>query len=264
MSDLESRTRFEPRDVEPRIMERWLDSGIFHPEPEGTAAENYSIAVPPPNVTGVLHMGHALNGSVQDTLMRFHRMLGQRAKWIFGTDHAGIAVQRQVEKALEAEGSGREELGREAFVERVWRWREDYGGEITEQFKRLGAGLDYSDERFTLDEAYAHAVLKVFVELFQQGLIYRDHYMVNWDPGLQSAISDLEVEQREETDTLYEIAYDLEGGDGEVVVATVRPETMLADTAIAVHPEDERYRHLVGRTAILPLVGRRLPIIADE
>src|SRR4051794_13316636 len=264
MSELESRTRFEAGEVEPRVMARWLDSGIFHPEPEGTAQENYSIAVPPPNVTGVLHMGHALNGSIQDTLIRFHRMQGQRAKWIFGTDHAGIAVQRQVEKALEAEGGDREALGREAFVERVWRWREDYGGQITGQFQRLGAGLDYETERFTLDEAYARAVLKVFVDLFQQGLIYRDHYMVNWDPGLRSAISDLEVEQREETDTLYEVAYDLEGGDGEVVVATVRPETMLADTAIAVNPGDERHRHLIGRTAILPLVGRALPIIADE
>src|SRR3954452_19979028 len=264
MSELESRTRFEAGEGEPRVMARWLDSGIFHPEPEGTAAENYSIAVPPPNVTGVLHMGHALNGSVQDTLMRFHRMQGERAKWIFGTDHAGIAVQRQVEKALEAEGTDREALGRERFVERVWRWREDYGGQITGQFQHLGAGLDYSNERFTLDAAYARAVLKVFVDLFQQGLIYRDHYMVNWDPGLRSAISDLEVEQREETDTLYEIAYDLEDGDGQVVVATVRPETMLADTAIAVHPDDERYEHLVGRTAILPLVGRALPIIADD
>src|SRR4051794_16607368 len=244
-------------------MSRWLESGIFHPEPEGTAQENFSIAVPPPNVTGVLHMGHALNGSVQDTLMRHHRMLGQRAKWIFGTDHAGIATQRQVEKLLESQGSSREALGREAFIERVWEWRTNYGGQITEQFKRLGAGLDYSDERFTLDEHYARAVLKVFVDLFQQGLIYRDHYMVNWDPGLRSAISDLEVEQREETDTLYEIAYDLEDGSGEVVVATVRPETMLADTAVAVHPDDERFQHLIGRTAILPLVGRHLPIIAD-
>src|SRR4051794_14382464 len=245
-------------------MSRWLQSGIFHPEPEGTAQENFSIAVPPPNVTGVLHMGHALNGSVQDTLMRYHRMLGQHAKWIFGTDHAGIATQRQVEKLLESEGSGREDLGRERFIERVWAWRADYGGQITEQFKRLGAGLDYGDERFTLDEGYARAVLKVFVELFQQGLIYRDHYMVNWDPGLRTAVSDLEVEQREETDTLYEIAYDLEDGSGEVVVATVRPETMLADTAIAVNPGDERHRHLIGRTAILPLVGRHLPVIADD
>src|SRR3954451_6674069 len=262
MSELEERTRFEPAEVEPRVMARWLESGIFHPDPEGTAAENFSIAVPPPNVTGVLHMGHALNGSVQDTLMRYHRMLGQRAKWIFGTDHAGIATQRQVEKLLESEGTDREALGRAAFVERVWEWRNEYGGTTPEQFKRLGAGLDYDDERFTLDEGYAHAVLKVFVELFQQGLIYRDHYMVNWDPGLRSAISDLEVEQREETDTLYEIAYELEDGSGEVLVATVRPETMLADTAVAVNPADERYKHLIGRTAILPLVGRHLPIIA--
>src|SRR3954468_3061784 len=264
MSDLESRKRFEPAEVEPRAMERWLAAGLFHPDPEGTAAENYSIAVPPPNVTGALHMGHALNGSVQDALIRFHRMLGRPAKWIFGTDHAGIAVQRQVEKALEAEGSTREALGREAFIERVWQWRADYGGQITGQFKRLGAGLDYRSERFTLDEDYARAVLKVFVDLFQQGLIYRDHYLVNWDPGLRSAISDLEVEQREETDTLYEISYDLADGSGELVVATVRPETMLADTAVAVNPHDHRHRHLIGRTAILPLVGRELPIIADD
>src|SRR3954471_18188446 len=245
-------------------MARWLDSGIFHPEPEGTAAENFSIAVPPPNVTGVLHMGHALNGSIQDTLIRFHRMLGMRAKWIFGTDHAGIAVQRQVEKALEAEGSDREALGREKFVERVWDWRYEYGGQITGQFQRLGAGLDYESERFTLDEAYARAVLKVFVDLFQQGLIYRDHYMVNWDPGLRSAISDLEVEQREETDTLYEVAYDLEDGSGELGGAPGGPGTMLADTAAGGDPHAPRPRHLIGRTAILPLVGRELPIIADD
>src|SRR3954447_18354303 len=225
MSELESRKRFEPAEVEPRVMQRWLDSGLFHPEPEGSAAENYSIAVPPPNVTGALHMGHALNGSVQDALMRYHRMLGRRAKWIFGTDHAGIATQRQVEKLLESQGTSREELGREQFVERVWQWREQYGGQINEQFRRLGAGLDYDDERFTLDPGYAQAVLEVFVALYRKGLIYRDHYLVNWDPGTQSAISDLEVEDREETDTLFHIAYPLEDGSGEVVVATVRPET---------------------------------------
>src|SRR3954451_15833224 len=263
MSELESRKRFEHREVEPRVMMRWLESGIVHPEPQGAADENYSIAIPPPNVTGALHMGHALNGSVQDALVRFHRMLGQRTKWILGTDHAGIATQRQVEKRLEGEGTSREAVGRERFVERVWEWREEFGGTIIEQFKRLGATCDYEDERFALGPGYAEAVLKVFVDLYEQGLIYRDNYLVNWDPGLRSAISDLEVEQREETDTLYEIAYDLEGG-GEVVVATVRPETMLADTAVAVNPDDDRYRHLVGRTAILPLVGRHLPIIADE
>ena len=264
MSTLQERTRFDPAEVEPRIAERWWSSGLHHPEPAGTPDENYSIAVPPPNVTGVLHMGHALNGSVQDTLIRYHRMLGQRTKWILGTDHAGIATQKQVEKALEAEGTSREELGREAFVQRVWEWRERYGGQIIEQFKRLGATLDYDDERFTLDEGYARAVLEVFVALYRKGLIYRDHYLVNWDPGTQSAISDLEVEDREVEDTLFHVAYPLEDGAGEIVVATVRPETMLADTAVAVNPDDDRYRHLVGRAAILPLVGRRLPIIADE
>jgi valyl-tRNA synthetase len=264
MTDLHERTRFDPAEAEPRILERWLASGLVHPEPEGTPAENYSIAVPPPNVTGVLHMGHALNGSIQDTLIRTNRMRGRRAKWILGTDHAGIATQRQVEKRLIEEGATRVELGREAFIERVWEWREDHGGQIIEQFKRLGATLDYTDERFTMDERYVQAVLKVFVDLYNDGLIYRDHYMVNWDPVLRSAISDLEVEEHEgEVDTLYSIAYPLASGAGELIVATVRPETMLADTAVAVHPEDERYAHLVGQEVILPLVGRRLPIIAD-
>src|SRR3954449_2971881 len=263
MSSLKDRKRFEPSEVEPRIVERWLDSGLFHPEPEGTADENFSIAIPPPNVTGALHMGHALNGSVQDTLIRFHRQHGRRTKWILGTDHAGIATQRQVEKRLIEEGTSRLELGREAFVARVWEWREEHGGQIIEQFKRLGATLDYADERFTMDERYADAVLKVFVELYEQGLIYRDNYMVNWDPGLRSAISDLEVEEREVTDTLYYVDYPLESGHGSLTIATVRPETILADTAIAVHPDDERYTRLIGETAILPIVGRRLRIIAD-
>ncbi|HEU4978630.1 MAG TPA: valine--tRNA ligase [Solirubrobacteraceae bacterium] len=260
---LQDKKRFEPAEVEPRITERWLASGLFHPEPEGSPQENYSIAIPPPNVTGALHMGHALNGSVQDTLIRYHRMLGRRTKWILGTDHAGIATQKQVERAIEAEGATREQLGRAAFVERVWEWRTRYGGTIIEQFKRLGASCDYEQERFTLDDGYARAVLRVFCDLHAKGLIYRDNYLVNWDPGSRSAISDLEVEDREVTDTLYHIAYPLKGG-GEVVVATVRPETMLADTAIAVNPGDERYQHLVGSTAILPLVGRELPIIADD
>jgi valyl-tRNA synthetase len=261
--ELERRTRYDPAEAEPRIGARWLDSGLYHPEPAGTAAENYSIAIPLPNVTGALHMGHALNGSVQDTLIRLARMRGQRTKWIFGTDHAGIGTQTLVERALVAEGTSREELGREAFVERVWRWRDQYGSRIVEQFKRLGASCDYEDERFTLDPAYAHAVQKVFVDLYDKGLIYRDNRMVNWDPGSRSAISDLEVEDREVTDTLYYVDYPLESGGGSVTVATVRPETMLADTAIAVHPDDDRYTRLIGETAILPLVGRRLKIIAD-
>jgi valyl-tRNA synthetase len=264
VADLQSTTRYDPSEAEPPIVERWLASGLFHPEPTGDASENYSIAIPPPNVTGVLHMGHALNGAVQDTLIRHNRMLGKRTKWILGTDHAGIGTQAQVEKALLAEGSSREKLGRERFVERVWEWRREYGGQIIEQFKRLGASCDYEEERFTLDDAYVRAVLKVFVALNEKGYIYRDRYMVNWDPGLRSAISDLEVEAREVEDVLYYVDYPLASGNGAITVATVRPETMLADTAIAVHPEDERYQRLIGETAILPLVGRRLKIIADS
>src|SRR3954470_14105726 len=261
---LEQTTRYVPADVEERIFRRWDEAGIFHPEPEGEAAENYSIAIPPPNVTGVLHMGHALNGSIQDTLIRMRRMQGRRTKWIFGTDHAGIATQVKVEQLLREEGTSREELGREEFIKRVWEWREKYGSQIVEQFKRLGASADYRDERFTMDEAYQRAVAYVFVRLFEKGLVYRDNYMVNWDPGTRSAISDLEVEQRESQDTLYMIDYPLESGSGSLTVATVRPETILADTAIAVNPSDERYTRLVGEAAILPLVGRKLPIIADD
>src|SRR5215207_6831497 len=264
MSTLEAKTRYDAAEVEPRVLRRWLDSGLYHPEPEGDASENYSIAVPPPNVTGALHMGHALNGSIQDVLIRFHRARGKRAKWIAGTDHAGIATQKQVEKRLAEEGTSRQAIGREAFERRVWEWREEFGGTIIEQFQRLGATLDYQDERFTLDAGYHEAVVKVFVALFEKGYIYRDHYMVNWDPGSGSAISDLEVEDREVVDQLTYVSYPLASGDGEVVVATVRPETMLADTAVAVNPNDPRYEHLIGQTAILPLVGRELPIIADD
>jgi valyl-tRNA synthetase len=264
MADLERTTRYDPAEVEPRIAKTWLDSGLFHPRAEGEAKDNYSIAIPPPNVTGVLHMGHAFQDSIMDTLIRYHRMRGQRTKWILGTDHAGIATQAQVERRLEEEGTSRQELGRDRFEQRVWEWRQEQGGTIIEQLKRLGASCDYAEERFTLDEAYAKAVLQVFVALYEKGYIYRDRYMVNWDPGTGSAISDLEVEQLEVSDTLYYIDYPLASGSGAITVATVRPETMLADTAIAVHPEDERYRRLIGETAILPLVGRKLRIVADE
>lgn len=264
MSTLEAKTRYDAAEVEPRVLRRWLDSGLYHPEPEGDASENYSIAVPPPNVTGALHMGHALNGSIQDVLIRFHRARGKRTKWIAGTDHAGIATQKQVEKRLAEEGSSRQAIGREAFEQRVWEWREEFGGTIIEQFQRLGATLDYEDERFTLDAGYHEAVVKVFVALYEKGYIYRDHYMVNWDPGSGSAISDLEVEDREVVDQLTYVAYPVKDSDETITVATVRPETMLADTAVAVHPDDARYAHLVGKTAVLPLVGRELPIIADD
>ncbi|HET7588979.1 MAG TPA: valine--tRNA ligase [Solirubrobacterales bacterium] len=261
---LEETTRYDPSEVEARIFAEWTAGGYFHPAAEGTPAENFSVAIPPPNVTGALHMGHALNGSMQDALVRMNRMRGRNALWILGTDHAGIATQAVVEKELRKEGKTRHDLGREAFVERVWEWKGEYGSRIVEQYKRLGASCDYERERFTLDEGYVKAVYRVFKQLFDKGYIYRDNYMVNWDPGSHSAISDLEVENREVEDVLYSIDYPVEGSDRVLTVATVRPETMLADTAVAVNPGDERYRDLVGQFVVLPLVGRRLPIIADE
>jgi valyl-tRNA synthetase len=260
---LEATTRWDPGAVEERVFERWMEGGWFHPPAEGSPDENYSIAIPPPNVTGALHMGHALNGTIQDVLIRLERMRGRNTMWILGTDHAGIATQSVVEKELAAQGISRQEIGREAFTERVWEWKQKYGSTIIEQYKRLGASCDYERERFTLDEGYVRAVYRVFVALYEKGWIYRGNYMVNWDPGLHSAISDLEIENREVTDPLYQIAYPLESG-GELVVATVRPETMLADTAVAVNPEDDRYRDAIDKVAILPLVGRELPVITDE
>ncbi len=261
---LEATTRYDPGEVEGRVFAEWMEAGYFHPPAEGMAEENFSVAIPPPNVTGALHMGHALNGSMQDALVRMNRMRGRNSLWVLGTDHAGIATQSVVEKMLRAEGVSRHDLGREEFVKRVWEWREEYGSRIVEQYKRLGASCDYERERFTLDEGYVKAVYRVFKQLFDKGYIYRDNYMVNWDPGSHSAISDLEVENREVEDTLYSIDYPVEGADRVLTVATVRPETMLADTAVAVNPNDERYGDLVGKHCVLPLVGRRLPIIADE
>ncbi|WP_320671443.1 valine--tRNA ligase [Patulibacter defluvii] len=264
MSETQDPTRYEPAESEPAVFERWESAGVFAGDPDGDPADSFSIAIPPPNVTGALHMGHALNGSIQDVLIRLNRMRGRNTRWTIGTDHAGIATQTKVEQQLRDEGSSRELIGREAFVERTQAWRQQYGGTIINQFRRLGVSADYEHERFTMDEGYARAVQQVFVALYEQGLIYRGTYLVNWDPGSRSAISDLEVEDREVTDALYEIAYPLSDGSGEVVVATVRPETMLADVAVAVHPEDERFASLVGKTVTLPLVGRELPIVADD
>jgi valyl-tRNA synthetase len=264
LKKLEETTRYEAAEAEARIFAEWIEGGYFHPEASGSAEENYSVAIPPPNVTGALHMGHALNGAMQDALVRMNRMRGRNTLWTLGTDHAGIATQAVVEKELAAEGISRQEIGREAFVERVWAWKEEYGSRIVEQYKRLGASCDYERERFTLDEGYVRAVYRVFKQLYDKGYIYRDNYMVNWDPGSHSAISDLEVENREVEDTLYSIDYPIEGSDRVLTVATVRPETMLADTAVAVNPDDERYADLVGGHCVLPLVGRRLPIVADE
>src|SRR3954447_18322468 len=261
--ELERRTRHQPAAVEARLLERWERECGFSGDPESDR-DRFVIALPPPNVTGELHMGHALNGSIQDTLIRLRRMQGRDTLWICGTDHASIAVHAVIEKQLRAEGSNRFELGREAFVERVWEWRRATGATIIQQFKRLGCTLDYDHERFTMDEGYVRAVLEMFVRLHRKGLIYRDNRIVNWCPGCASTVSDLEVRHEHAADALYEVRYRIAGTEDFLTVATVRPETILADTAVAVHPDDDRYRHLVGKTAIVPIVNREVPIIADE
>jgi valyl-tRNA synthetase len=255
---------FDPKSAEPRLYAAWEASGAFAPI-DDPAAEPFSIVIPPPNVTGQLHIGHALNNTLQDVLIRFERMRGKAALWLPGTDHAGIATQMVVERQLaEAGNQSRRDLGRDEFVAKVWEWKAKSGGAIVNQLKRMGASCDWSRERFTLDEGLSAAVRKVFVTLYKQKLIYRDKRLVNWDPHFQTAISDLEVEAREVDGHYWHFAYPLEDGSGEIVVATTRPETMLGDTAVAVHPSDERYKALVGKAVRLPIVNRPIPIIADE
>lgn len=258
---------FDPAAVEARISTAWEEAGAFRcSRPERKDAPGFSIVIPPPNVTGSLHMGHALNNTLQDVLARFERMRGKDVLWQPGMDHAGIATQMVVERQLmERQEPGRREMGRAAFVERIWAWKEESGGTIVNQLKRLGASCDWSRERFTMDEGLSRAVLKVFVELHRAGLIYKDKRLVNWDPKLLTAISDLEVQPTEIKGHLWHLRYPVEGEPGRfIVVATTRPETMLGDTAVAVHPDDERYKDLVGKHVVLPLVGRRIPIVADE
>ncbi len=252
---------FDHAALEPALYAGWEAAGLFHADP-ALAAAPYTIMIPPPNVTGSLHMGHALTMTLQDALIRFRRMQGRDALWMPGTDHAGIATQMVVERKLGEAGQTRQALGRDAFTAKVWEWKAESGGTITTQLRRLGASLDWARERFTMDEGLSEAVREVFVTLHRQGLIYRDRRLVNWDPKFQSAISDLEVETREVRGSLWHLRYPIEGG-GQIIVATTRPETMLGDTAVAVHPEDERYQALIGRFVILPLTGRRIPIVAD-
>jgi valyl-tRNA synthetase len=255
---------YSPADIEQRIYEQWEASGAFRAG-QRPRAKPFTIVIPPPNVTGSLHMGHALNNTIQDILVRFERMRGRDVLWQPGMDHAGIATQMVVERQLETSGTSRREIGREAFVRRVWSWKEQSGGSILNQLKRLGASCDWSRERFTMDDGLSRAVLKVFVRLYKEGLIYKDKRLVNWDPKLLTAISDLEVQQVEVKGHLWHIRYPVEGEPGRyIVVATTRPETMLGDSGVAVHPDDERYKSLVGRHVILPLVGRRMPIVADD
>ena len=254
---------YRPRRIEPAIFERWREAGSFAAEPGG-GGEPFCIVMPPPNVTGSLHIGHALNMTLQDVLTRYWRMAGRNALWQPGTDHAGIATQIVVERQLDEAGESRREMGRDAFVERVWKWKAESGGTINRQLHRLGASPDWRRERFTLDDGLSRAVRTAFVRLYRKGLIYRDKRLVNWDCRLLTAVSDLEVVPKEIEGALWHIRYPVEGTDAHVTVATTRPETMLGDTAVAVHPDDERYKALIGRHVILPLVGRRLPIVADS
>ena len=252
---------YQPNEIEERIYARWEDAGYFAPRGNG---EPYCIMIPPPNVTGTLHMGHAFQDTIMDALTRYKRMQGFKSLWQPGMDHAGIATQMVVERLLNSEGTSRRELGREKFVERVWQWKEQSGGQIANQLRRLGGSVDWSRDRFTMDEGLSEAVTEVFVTLYDEGLIYRGKRLVNWDPVLHTALSDLEVLSADEDGQLWHFRYPLASGDGHLVVATTRPETMLGDSAVAVHPDDDRYRDLVGQEIILPIVGRRIPIIADD
>ncbi|WP_455221122.1 valine--tRNA ligase [Kaarinaea lacus] len=254
-------TKYDPQQIEQRWYETWENNSYFSPSGEG---QSYCIMIPPPNVTGSLHMGHAFQDTIMDALIRYHRMRGYNTLWQAGTDHAGIATQMVVERQLKQENLTRHDLGREAFIKKVWEWKSHSGGTITRQLRRMGASLDWSRERFTMDEGLSDAVQEVFVRLYDEGLIYRGKRLVNWDPVLHTAVSDLEVISEEENGHLWHMRYPLTSGEGYLVVATTRPETMLGDTAVAVHPEDERYQHLIGKTVKLPLTDREIPIIADE
>jgi valyl-tRNA synthetase len=253
---------YEPQNVEDKWLTFWEERKTFTPDPD--AKRNpFSIVIPPPNVTGTLHMGHALNLTLQDILCRYKRQQGYNVLWVPGTDHAGIATQNVVEKALAREGMSREELGREKFIQRVWEWKQEYGDKILNQVRRMGASVDWSRLRFTMDDGLSRAVREVFVQLYEKGLIYQGDYIINWCPRCQTALADLEVEHEEKDGGLYYLRYPVVDQDQEVVIATTRPETMLGDTAVAVHPEDERYTHIIGKEVELPLVGRRIPVIAD-
>ncbi|MGQ7845028.1 valine--tRNA ligase [Granulosicoccus sp. 3-233] len=252
---------YNPQAIEERWYSTWEDKGYFAPRGEGNP---YCIMIPPPNVTGTLHMGHAFQDTIMDALIRYHRMLGDNTLWQPGCDHAGIATQMLVERQINKEGKTRHDLGRDAFLDRVWQWKEESGGNITRQLRRLGASPDWQAERFTMDEGMSRAVQEVFIRLHDDGLIYRGKRLVNWDPVLHTALSDLEVLSEEEDGNLWHFRYPLTDGSGSLIIATTRPETLLGDTAVAVHPDDERFSHLVGKTITLPLVGREIPIVADD
>jgi len=264
MPDSKLPKNYDPKAIEADWYDIWEKSGHFACDPS-SAKTPYTIMMPPPNVTGSLHMGHALTFTLQDLLIRYHRMTGRDTLWQPGQDHAGIATQMVVERQLAEQNIDRRDIGREAFIDRVWEWKAESGGTIQRQLRRIGASPDWERNRFTLDDGLSEAVIKIFVKMHRDGLIYRDKRLVNWDPKLLTAISDLEVEQREQESSMWHLKYRIEGEPGNFIsIATTRPETMLGDGAVAVHPDDERYKHLVGKMAILPLSNRPIPIIADE
>jgi valyl-tRNA synthetase len=254
---------YDPAQVEEKWADDWLQREFFAAG-QDLAKKPYTIVIPPPNVTGNLHIGHALNNTLQDMLVRWKRMQGYDVLWLPGMDHAGISTQARVEAHLQQQGINRHELGREKFLEEVWAWKDKYAANITQQWKKMGLSLDYTRERFTLDEGLSQAVKEVFVRLYEKGLIYRGKYIINWDPVARTALSDIEVIYQEVKGALYHLNYPLQDHSGHIRVATTRPETMLGDTAVAVHPEDQRYQALIGQTVILPITGREIPIIADE
>jgi len=261
---------YNPQSIETRWYQFWEENGYFntdkHPDDsrDDKERENFCVMLPPPNVTGRLHMGHAFQDTIMDAMTRYYRMKGDNTLWQAGTDHAGIATQMVVERLINAEGKTRHDYGREKFIERIWQWKEESGNTITQQLRRMGASLDWSRERFTLDEGLSTAVIEVFVRLHDEGLIYRGKRLVNWDPVLHTAVSDLEVLSKEENGHMWHMRYPRSNGAGHVVVATTRPETMLGDCAVAVHPTDDRYSYLLGEFLELPLTGRKIPVIADE
>jgi valyl-tRNA synthetase len=263
MSERELAKSFDPGAIEEHWGPLWEESGVYEPTLD-PARPSFCIQLPPPNVTGTLHMGHAFQHTLMDVLIRYHRMRGDNTLWQVGTDHAGIATQIVVEQQLKAEGKTRHALGREKFVDRVWAWKNESGSMITRQMRRLGASADWSRERFTMDEGLSAAVIETFVRFYEDGLIYRGKRLVNWDPKLGTAVSDLEVDKEEEQGKIWEIRYPLADGSGSLVVATTRPETMLGDTAVAVNPNDDRYASFVGKEIVLPLTGRRVPVVADD
>ena len=256
-------TKYDPQSIEEGRYEWWLKGKYFEAQPESDK-EPYTIVIPPPNVTGRLHLGHAWDTTLQDILVRMKRMQGYDALWLPGMDHAGIATQARVEQKLRSEGKTRYDLGREKFVEETWNWKEEYASHIREQWGKLGLGLDYTRERFTLDKGLSKAVQEVFINLYNKGLIYRGEYIINWDPATKTALSDIEVIHEDVQGAFYHMRYPLADGTDSIEIATTRPETMLGDTAVAVHPEDERYKHLIGKMVKLPIIGREIPIIADD